>query len=79
MAKGNELSDFGKGEITALDRVGKSQWGISKALRRSKTVIFNYWKSSNKYGTKEKKNKKNKKNRLADQKNYHDDLKEDFF
>ena len=40
-----------KGEITALNRVGKSQREISKALGHSKTVICNYLKSPNKCGT----------------------------
>ena len=51
MAKGTKLSEFEKGEITALKRVGKSQREILKALGRSKTVICNYLKSPNKYGT----------------------------
>ena len=51
MAKGTKLSDFRKDEITALKRVGKSQREISKTLGCSKTVICNYLKSPNKYGT----------------------------
>ena len=51
MAKGSKLSEFEKGEITTLKRVGKSQREISKALKRSKTVRWNYLKSPNKYGT----------------------------
>ena len=51
MAKGTKLSEFEKGEITALKRVGKPQREISKALGCSKTVICNYLKSLNKYGT----------------------------
>ena len=51
MAKGTKLSKFEKAEITALKKVGKSQREISKTLGRSKTVICNYLKSSNKYGT----------------------------
>ena len=51
MAKGTKLSEFDKGEITALKKVRKSQREILKALRRSKTVICNYLKSPNKYGT----------------------------
>ena len=51
MAKGAELSEFEKGEITAVKRVGKSQREISKALGHSKTVICNYLKIPNKYGT----------------------------
>ena len=34
MAKGNNLSEFAKGKIAAMKRVGKSQREISKALRR---------------------------------------------
>ena len=51
MAIGTKLSEFEKGEITALQRVGKSQREMSKALGRSETVIYNYLKSTNKYGT----------------------------
>ena len=51
MAKGTKLSEFEKGEITALKRVGKSQRDISKVLGRGKTVICNYLKRPNKYGT----------------------------
>ena len=51
MAKETKLSEFEKGEITALKRVRNSQRDISKALGRSKTVICNYLKSLNKYGT----------------------------
>ena len=50
MAKETKLSEFEKGENTALKRVGKSQREILKALGRSKTVICNYLKSLNKYG-----------------------------
>ena len=48
MGKGTKLSEFVKGEITALKRVGKSQREISKAMGRSKTVIYNNLKSTNK-------------------------------
>ena len=41
MVKGTRLFEFKKGEITALKKVGKSQREISKALGRSKTVIYN--------------------------------------
>ena len=51
MAKGTKLSEFEKGKITTLKRVGKSQWEISKSLGCCKTIIFNYLKSPNKYGT----------------------------
>ena len=51
MAKGTKLPEFEKGEITSLKRVGKSQGEISKALGRCKTVICNYLKNPNKYGT----------------------------
>ena len=51
MTKGTKLSEFKKGEIEALKRVGKSQRAISKAYKRSKTVICYYLKSPNKYGT----------------------------
>ena len=51
MAKGTKLSEFEKGKITALKRVGKSQREISKALGLSKTIICNYLKSPNKYAT----------------------------
>ena len=48
MAKGTKLSEFEKGEIIALKKVGKSQREILKALGCSKTIIL---KSPNKYGT----------------------------
>ena len=48
IVKGTKLSEFEKGEITALKRVGKSQREISKGLGRNKTVICNYLKSPNK-------------------------------
>ena len=51
MAKGTKLPEFEKGEITALKRVGKSEREILKALGCSKTVICNFLKSPNKYGT----------------------------
>ena len=51
MAKRTKLSEFEKSEITALKRVRKSPREISKALGCSKTVICNYLKSPNKYGT----------------------------
>ena len=49
MAKGTKLSEFEKGEITALKIVGKSQREISKALGHSKSIICNYLKIPNKY------------------------------
>ena len=51
MAEGTKVSELYNGEITALKRVGKLQREISKALERSKTIICNYLKSPNKYGT----------------------------
>ena len=50
MAKGTKLSEFEKGEITALKRVEVSQREISKAFGCSKTVMGNYLKSPYKYG-----------------------------
>ena len=70
MVKGTKLSEFEKGKITALKRVGKAQREFSKALGRSRTVIYNYLKSPNKYRTK---------NRLAGQKNYYYNSREEFF
>ena len=51
MAKGTKLSEFEKGEITALKRIRKYQREISKALGHSKTIIFYYLKIPNKYKT----------------------------
>ena len=51
MAEWTKLSEFEKGKITALKRIGKYQREISKTLGRSKTIIGNYSKSPNKYGT----------------------------
>ena len=70
MTKGTKLSEFEKGEITAMERVGKSQWKISKACGRSKTVICNYLKSPIKSGTK---------NILEGQENYHHNSREELF
>ena len=42
MSEGTKLSEFEKGEITALKRVGKSQ---------RETITCNYLKSLDKYGT----------------------------
>ena len=50
MAKGTKFSELEKGEITALKTVGNFQREILKVLGRSKTVIYNYLKSLNKYG-----------------------------
>ena len=50
MAKGTKLSEFGKGDITAVKSVRKSHREISKALGCGKTVICNYLKRSNNYG-----------------------------
>ena len=47
MTKETKLSEFEKGKITALKRMGKSKRELSKALRCSKTIICNYLKSSN--------------------------------
>ena len=51
MAKGTRLPELEKGEITALKRIGKYQREILKAFGLSKTVICNYLKSPNEYGT----------------------------
>ena len=51
MAKGTKLSEFEKGDITALKIVRKSQREISNTLERSKTLICCYLKSPDKYGT----------------------------
>ena len=51
MSKGTNSSKVEKGDIIAVKRVGKSPRGFSKALGRSKTVICNYLKCPNKYGT----------------------------
>ena len=56
MAKETKLSEFEKGEFIVLKRVGKSQREISKALGHSKTVIGNYLKTPNKYGTRKPEN-----------------------
>ena len=51
MDKGTKLSEFEKGEITALKRTGKVKRKISKASGLNKTVNCNYLKSPNTYGT----------------------------
>ena len=67
MTKGTKLSEFEKGEITALKRVGKSWREISKDLGHSKTIICNHLKIPNKYGTR----------KLAGQKNHHHNSREE--
>ena len=69
MGKGTKLSELEKGEITDLKRVGKSQKEISKAIGRSKTVICNFLKSPNKYGT--------RKSTGRIKKNYHQNSREE--
>ena len=69
MTNGTKLSEFEKGDITGLKRVGKSQREISKALGRRKTVICNYLKSPNKYGTR----------KLTGLKNHHHNSREKLF
>ena len=51
MDKGTKLSEFEKDKITVLERVRKSQRKILKVLGCSKTIICNYLKSPNNYGT----------------------------
>ena len=51
MTKGTKLFEIEKGQSIARKRVGKSQRDILKALRHSKTVICNFLKSLNRYGT----------------------------
>ena len=51
MTRATKLSEFEKGDITALKRVRKSQREITNALEHSKTIICYYLKSPNKYGT----------------------------
>ena len=46
MVNGSKLSDFEKGEIIALKRVGKSQEEISKVLGYSKTLFCNFLEKS---------------------------------
>ena len=46
MTKGTKISEFEKGEITALKRVGKSQRAISKAFRCNKTCYLQLLKKS---------------------------------
>ena len=62
MAKGSKLSEFEKGKITALKRVGKSKREISKVLECSKAVITITWKVQISM---------EQENWLAGQKNYH--------
>ena len=70
MAKGNKLSEFEKGEIIALKRIRKSQ-GNFEGLRTGKTVICNYLKSPNGYGTRKPTGRQ--------EKNYLRSKKENFF
>ena len=51
MVTRTKLSEFEKGKITTLKRIGKSQREILKTLGHSKTLISNYLKSPDEYGT----------------------------
>ena len=51
MAKRTKFSEFEKGEITALKTVEKSPRETLKPSGHNKTIIGNYLKSLNKYGT----------------------------
>ena len=79
MAKGTKLSEFEKGKIIALKTVRKSHREISKVLGCSKTVICNYLKSPNKYGTRKVQISMEQENRLVGQKNYRHNLREELF
>ena len=51
MAKRTNLSEFEKGKITALKRVGNLREKFQRPLGHSKITICNYLKSPNKYET----------------------------
>ena len=71
MAKRTQSSEFEKGEIPALKRVGKSHREILMALGRSKTLFCNYLISPNKY--------RMRKLTGRPEKNYHHNSKEELF
>ena len=52
MPKRTHLSDSEKGEIEALRECGSSGREISKRIKRSKTVVYNFLKNPRMYGMK---------------------------
>ena len=68
MDKRAKLSEFEKGDISALKRVGKSQRDMSKVSGRSKTVTCKTVQISTE-----------QENPLAAQKYYHHDSREELF
>ena len=70
MYKGTKLSEFEKGNITALKKVGKSLREISKALGCRKTLSAYIWKVQ--INIKQE-------NRLAGKKNYHHNPRKELF
>ena len=67
MAKGTKVSEFDKGEITALKRVGKSQkfWRGLDTIKLLSAITWNVQINLE------------QENRLAGQKNYHPNSRED--
>ena len=51
MPKANELSEFERGRIVELHKQGLSQRAIAAEVHRSKTVICNFLKDHESYGT----------------------------
>lgn len=54
MPKGTQLSDFEKGQIVAFRQCGLSGREISKRIKRSKTVVYNFLKNPEMYGMKKR-------------------------
>lgn len=54
MPKGTQLSDSEKGKIVAFRECGLSGWEISKRIKRSKTVVYNFLKNPGMYGMKKR-------------------------
>jgi len=58
MPRGKELTEFEKGEITGFATAGKSSREIGDLIGRSKTVVNNYLKLRENYGSKKRSGRK---------------------
>ena len=54
MPKGTQLSHSEKGKIVAFRECGLSGWEISKRIKRTKTVVYNFLKNPGMHGMKKR-------------------------
>ena len=60
MSKGTKLSEYEKGQIIALQRVGKSKREIARVIQRSDRVVRNYLSNHSSYGLTKRSGRKKK-------------------